>query len=166
MDLIAREAGLSRAAFYLHFNGRDELLAAMMIAESYRLYPAYGWFKDNPPSPESIELFIRRRAAADVTSRISKFFYLAALQSDTAREAFKSNRERLMGVLSEHFPAFRPAADDSEVELRRCAEATLAMTMVEQLSVRERDIQPPAIFEQMILHVVDTWVGLSRRYPA
>lgn len=165
VDLIAREAGLSRAAFYLHFNGRDELLAAMMIAESYHLFPAYRWFKDHPPSPANIELFIRRRAAADVSSRIGKFFYLAALQSDTARAAFQDNRIRLMGVLSEHFRAFRPPADDSEPELRRSAEAMIAMVAVEQLSIRERELQQPAIFEQMILQVVQMWVSLSNRYP-
>jgi AcrR family transcriptional regulator len=166
VDLIAREAGLSRAAFYLHFNGRDDLLAAMMTSESYRLYPTYGWFKDNSPSPATIELFVRRRATADVVARIGKSFHLAALQSVTARKALQDNRARLMGVLGEHFPAFKTPTDNSDAEQRRGAEAELAMIVLEQLSACERESQAPAMFEQMVLTAVDQWIALHAKYPA
>jgi AcrR family transcriptional regulator len=165
VDAIAKEAGFTRAAFYLHFAGKDDLLAAMMMAESHRNDRFFGWFEREPPSRESIESFLRTMLRNNRGSPAVGLFHLAALQNDAARAAFQANRLRLMALMGNGFPAFRPARDDSVAETRRVAEAILATMQYEQLVVREAEIGDPALVEQMLLAVADHLCALHARYP-
>jgi AcrR family transcriptional regulator len=165
VDAIAREAGFTRAAFYLHFNGKDDLLAAMMMAESHRNDRFFRWFEREPPSRESIENFLRTMLRNNRGSPAVRLFHLAALQNETARAAFQVNRLRLMALMGEGFPAFRPPRDDSLAETRRLAEALLATIQFEQLIVREAEVADPALVEQMLLAVTDHLCALHARYP-
>jgi AcrR family transcriptional regulator len=166
VDLIAREAGFTRAAFYLHFAGKDALLAAMMIAESYKTDPLFERFSTTPPSSDTIEGFVRAFVHSGRDLPASRLFHIAALQSDAARDAFVENRRRLMAIMGKGFPAFRPATDDSPVEQRRAARATLAIVTLEQLALRDAGLASPALLEEMILEMRDRLVTLSRIYHA
>ncbi len=165
VDAVAKEAGFTRAAFYLHFTGKDDLLAAMMIAESHRSDHFFRWFERRPPSPESIEDFLRAIVRHNRDSPADRLFHLAALQSDAARTAFQTNRLRLMAVLGVGFPAFRPVRNDSASERRRAAEAMLATLQFEQLGIRQAEMADEAMVEQMILVLRDHFVALHWRYP-
>jgi len=165
IDAIAREAGFTRAAFYLHFSGKDDLLSAMMVAESRQNDHFFRWFERMPPSVKTIEQFLRTLIRRVAVSPGPRLFHLAALQSDAAREAFQLNRMRLMAVLGVGFPAFRPAADDSVAEARRVAEALLAMLQIEQLSVRQSEIADPVLIKQMLLALRDHLANLHKRHP-
>jgi AcrR family transcriptional regulator len=164
VDLIAREAGFTRAAFYLHFTGKDALVAAMMIAESYKTDALFETFDHHPPTAETIETFIRSFVDAGRTLPAGRLFHLVALQSDAARDAFQENRRRLMAKMGDGFPAFRPASDDSPEEQRRAARATLAIVMLEQLALRDAGLASPVLLEEMILEMRDRLVTLSRIY--
>lgn len=165
VDAIAREAGFTRAAFYLHFSGKDDLLAAMMLAESHRNDRFFRWFERDPPAPTSIEAFLRALLRNNRASPAARLFHLAALQSEAASRAFQANRMRLMTLMGEGFPAFRPARDESAAEHRRVAEALLATIQFEQLSVRQAEIGDEALVERMLLTLRDHLVDLHARYP-
>jgi AcrR family transcriptional regulator len=165
VELIAREAGFTRAAFYLHFNGKDDLLAAMMIAESHKADARYRWFEHSPPSPESIEGFIRANMRAGAEAPAVRLFHLAALQCDAARAAFQENRLRLMALLGASFPAFQPARDGSLEEGRRVARALFAMIQIEQLALRQDELADPELIERMVEALRDMLVALHAAYP-
>ena len=135
VELITREAGLTRAAFYLHFSTKDDLLAAMMVEESTRTDPLFRWFDTLAPGPESIAGFIAAFVISNRESPGIRLFHLAALHSPEARMAFERNRTRLMAVLGESFPAFRPAASSSPDERRRIARARLFIIALEQFAL-------------------------------
>ncbi|AYJ85377.1 TetR/AcrR family transcriptional regulator (plasmid) [Sphingomonas paeninsulae] len=164
VDMIAREAGFTRAAFYLHFTGKDALVAAMMIAESYKTDPLFERFNHMATTPETIESFVRAFVHSGRDLPAGRLFHIVALQSDAARDAFQENRRRLMAILGDGFPAFRPARDDSHEEQRRAARATLAIVMLEQLALRDAGLASPALLEEMILEMRDRLVSLSRIY--
>lgn len=166
IDRIAREAGFTRAAFYLHFAGKDDLVAAIMLEESHRSDAMFRWFERDPPTPRSIESFIRAFLDAARASRATRLFHLAALQSAAARDAFLENRRRLMTVLGDGFPAFRPPADDSGEEVARLAAATMALVALEQQSLREHDAASPMIADCMVGLLRDQWQQLHICYPA
>lgn len=166
VDAIARQAGFTRAAFYLHFTGKDDLLTAMMLAESHRNDRFFRWFKRDPPSPASIEAFLRAMLRHNRKSPAARLFHLAALQSKPASVAFHANRMRLMAILGEGFPAFLPTRDDGTSEKRRVAEALLGTIQFEQLSVRQAEIEDEGLLEQMVLALRDCLVALHARYPA
>lgn len=165
VDLIAREAGFTRAAFYLHFSGKDALVAAVMMEESYRTNPLFHWFDSHPPSAGTIEGFVRAFVDHARLWPGGALFHIAALQSDAARDAFQQNRRRLMALMAPGFPAFRPARDDSPAEQRRVARATLSLVALEQLSLRESVTAGPVLLEEMIGEMRDRLVALDRQYP-
>lgn len=165
VDAIAREAGFTRAAFYLHFTGKDDLLAAMMLAESHRNDHFFRWFEREPPSPTSIEAFLRVMLKRNRESPAPRLFHLAALQSEAASEAFQANRLRLMALMGQGFPAFRLAQNASEPEQRRVAQALLGTMQFEQLTVRQGEIADPGLIEQMLLVLRDYLVRLHDAYP-
>jgi AcrR family transcriptional regulator len=165
VDLIAREAGFSRAAFYLHFADKDDLLAAMMLAESYRADTLFRWFEANPVSADSIARFLAAFIDANAATPAMRLFHVTALQSPRAHDAFMENRRRLMAVLGQGFPAFRPAHDDSSAEQARMARATLAMVLIEQCALREYRAADAGVAQAMLAQVSTTLLGLHRDYP-
>jgi AcrR family transcriptional regulator len=165
IDRIAREAGFTRATFYLHFASKDDLIAAMMLAESHRSDAMFRWFERDPPSPASITGFIAQFLGTAQASRTTRLFHSAALQSDAARAAFLDNRQLLMALLGQDFPAFRPVDADSG-EAERAAAATLAMVALEQLSLHEHAAAAPDVAECMVRHVENEWLRLHERYPS
>lgn len=165
VDMIARKANFKRATFYLHFAGKDDILASAMIAISRGRDETMRWFERTPPSPKSIEAFLRNSLNWTRKDKSVRLFHLAAMQSPVAREAFHQNRVRLMGVLSEGFPAFRQPADRSAGELRRWGTALLLLLEIEQLGLRQDEIGDPEVVEQMMLALRDQLVEFNRRYP-
>ena len=165
VDSLARAAGFTRAAFYLHFPDKDALLAAIMMEEAARPRPIFCWFADHPRDALSVEGFIR--AFLEDTRRLRiREFHIAALQSTAANEAFNRNRNRLTEILGEHFPAFRALRDGSPQELARVARATRIVIQLEQLSVRELDLAGPDLGEAMIRDLRDEMLRLDADYPA
>jgi len=164
VEQVARAAGFTRAAFYLHFTSKDDLLAAIMRIEGELPIPLFRWFDTRPRDAESIESFIRNYLAVSRTYRLREF-HIAALQSPAAGEAYLHNRARLTTVLGESFPAFRPPADDSPGELARAARVTGWMILLEQLSVKGLGDTGPALYEAMILDLKAQLLRLDADYP-
>ena len=164
VELIAREAGLTRAAFYLHFSSKDDLLAAMMVEESVRTDPLFRWFEKEPPGPDSIASFIAAFVQSNRTSPGIRLFHLAALHSRDARQAFERNRTRLMGVLGESFPAFRPLQSSSPGELRRLARARLFIVALEQFALSDEECIDPELVCATLQELVARMLKLHRAY--
>lgn len=164
VDRVARAAGFTRAAFYLHFSSKDDLIAAIMLNESGKPVPDFQWFAGRPRDADTIEAFIRNFIEQARRFRVREF-HIAALQSVTARDAYGQNRARLTHILGESFPAFRPQQDDSPDELARVARATFIIIQLEQLSVREYDMAGPALGEAMIHRIKDDMLHLDADYP-
>ncbi|MET0362783.1 MAG: TetR/AcrR family transcriptional regulator [Sphingobium sp.] len=164
IDRVARDAGFTRAAFYLHFSSKDDLIAAIMLAESDKPIPDFQWFKDHPRDAASIEAFVRNFLDQSRRFRVREF-HIAALQSSAALEAYRQNRARLTRVLGESFPAFRPARDDSLDEMRRVARATAIIVQIEQLSVREYEMGGKALGDAMVDYITEQMHRLDTDYP-
>ncbi|MET0371504.1 MAG: helix-turn-helix domain-containing protein [Sphingobium sp.] len=164
VDTVAKAAGFSRAAFYLHFTGKDALIAAIILSESVASEPVFQWFDTRPRDRASIEGFIHEFIALS-GQFWAKRFHVAALQSDEARDAFRQNRERLMSVLGNSFPAFRPRRDDSDAEYERYARATRVIILVEQIATREFAMQEPRLGQAMIADLTRQMLLLDMDYP-
>ncbi len=160
VELIAREAGLTRAAFYLHFSTKDDLLAAMMVEESVKTDPLFRWFDRLAPTPESIAGFIAAFVRSNRESPGIRLFHLATLHSPEARIAFERNRTRLMAVLGESFPAFRPPASSSPEELRRFARARLFIIALEQFALNSGDGVDPDLVRATEQELIDRMLSL------
>ncbi|MCK9541412.1 MAG: TetR/AcrR family transcriptional regulator [Novosphingobium sp.] len=165
VDSIARAAGFTRAAFYLHFPDKDTLLAAIMTEEAAIPRPIFRWFADHPRDAASVEGFIRAFLEDSRRLRIREF-HIAALQSPAANEAFNRNRSRLTEILGEHFPAFRPMRNRGPDELARMARALRIVIQLEQLSARELDLAGPDLGEAMIRDLMGEMLRFDADYPA
>lgn len=164
VDTVAKAAGFSRAAFYLHFTGKDALIAAIILAESVASEPVFQWFDTRPRDRASIDGFIRQ--FIDLSGRFwAKRFHVAALQSDEARDAFRQNRERLMAVLGNSFPAFRAPRDDSDGEYDRYARAVRVIVLVEQIATREYEMLAPRLAQALIADLTRQMLLLDIDYP-
>lgn len=65
MDMLAREAGVSKATVYVHFAGKDDLLARLVDDECARMEPDALWTPhDGPIDLEAELLAIARRYTA------------------------------------------------------------------------------------------------------
>jgi AcrR family transcriptional regulator len=164
IDRVARAAGFTRAAFYLHFAGRDELIAAIMLAEAERPVPIFRWFESHPRDAPSIEAFLHHYLEASRAFHLHAF-HQAALKSAAASEAFQRNRAHLTSVLGGSFPGFRPQQDDTPDELARVARATGIMIRLEQLALREFDLAGPLLGEAMIQDLKAAMLALDADYP-
>jgi AcrR family transcriptional regulator len=163
VDSIARAAGFTRAAFYLHFPDKDALLAAIMTEEAATPRPIFRWFADHPRDAAGVEGFIRAFLEDARRLRIREF-HIAALQSPAAAEAFNRNRRRLTEIMGEHFPAFRPMRSHDADELARAARALRIVIQLEQLSTRELDLAGPDLGEAMIRDLRDEMLRLDADY--
>ena len=165
VDQIAKEAGFTRAAFYLHFASKDELVAVIMLNEAHRSEPLFQWFESHPRDLESMAAFVRAFVASGSEFWAARLFHVAALQSPVALDAYKQNRQRLMAVMGKGFPAFLPPRDDSADERERAVRATLVLVALEQLSIREYALIDHAFGEAMVARIAQDMLELDRAYP-
>lgn len=165
VDRIAREAGFTRAAFYLHFSSKDELVADIIVNEVHKSEPVFAWFESHPRTRESATAFVHAFLKAAGELWAGKLFHIASLQSDAALRAYAANRAWLMAVLGRGFPAFRPAQDESAEEMERIASATMIVIVLEQMAIRESEIWDGPMETAMIGWVADAMMALDRRFP-
>jgi AcrR family transcriptional regulator len=166
IERIAKAAGFTRAAFYLHFSTKDEVLAAWMTLDSHEGDALFRWFETRPPTRENIDRFVRRFVGNFQRSPMPGLFHSVAQRSDAARAALHQNRLRQMALMGESFPAMRPRRDDSPAELARAGRALLLVFQLEQLGLRREETADPLLMEQMVNDVVDQLAGFTSGDPA
>ncbi len=138
IDDIAKAAGLSRAAFYLHYPDKEAILVDIVREGSSKLDVVYRWFgTDHNPTKSKIGEFVRLVVRVSRRSRLQlTLFYRAASYNADIWQTFALSRDRHISMLGDSIPAFRisPTARGPR-EKQRVAQAHLLFYQLEQLSL-------------------------------
>jgi AcrR family transcriptional regulator len=137
LDRVAREAGLSRAALYLHFASKEELFRAL-VADLHARALADAAAAAGGTGP------LAERVAAALVANTARFYDL--LRASPHAEEFLDENHRLCGELSARFGAkharllARMIAADGEAAGRTSAArvAELLLDTAEGIKVRHR----------------------------
>jgi len=165
---IAKRAGLSRAAFYLHYSSKDEILIDFVRRSAAELDYYYRGFKPSEiPSKDRIREFII--TSIDVRHRYRKllalYFQAASLNTEIYR-IFALNRDRHIAVLGENLSAFRDMGRGPEIERRRRAKAKLLIWQVEQMTTYEAFIPAAGDLEAEVDALTDAFDAFVHEYNA
>lgn len=116
VDEVTRAAGLSRTAFYRHFDDRDQLLLALMADTGARLANAGRAWREAGGDPiEAVRAGLAEMAATMVEhGRLVQAIVDASAYDPEVRAAWEELLERLIGVTAERIRA-DVAAGRSEV---------------------------------------------------
>ena len=135
VDDVASEAGISRAAFYLHFKSLDELMVAIFQREvrwQLRRYRSLDW--NVLESVESIRDWLLRFFASFREERHFVLIVYRAYALDPMNlRLLHAERESMVLHLARRIPQLRILNDDGDVNLRR-------FTAMKQISSRLEDI--------------------------
>lgn len=133
IDEIAAHAGISRATFYLHYDGKQTLLRDLLaddMAAQRKLFERLVGGGDDP-SPAVIEEWIRAYVAAFVRRRAALTLFYTVLGSDPAfLTTITAERDALFDDIGQHSAAFRFSEDETG-RARRVA-AHLLIFQIEQ----------------------------------
>jgi AcrR family transcriptional regulator len=128
---IARRAGMSRATVYLHFSGKEPLLAAMLEDdwEAQRHLFASVPGPDHPRLQAALADWLQRMQRAYAVRHDAFGLYALALAQDPQiREQQCWQRSALLAELGKWFPAFELSGASS----RRRARAYMMLSQIEQ----------------------------------
>ncbi|MBS0277501.1 MAG: TetR/AcrR family transcriptional regulator [Proteobacteria bacterium] len=138
VDEIAKAAGLSRAAFYLHYPDKEAILVDIVREGSSKLDVVYRWFETNRnPTKGKLREFVRLVVRVSRRSKLQlSLFYRAAFYNSEIWQTFALSRDRHIEMLGESIPAFRiNASAQKPREKQRLARAHLLFYQLEQLSL-------------------------------
>jgi AcrR family transcriptional regulator len=133
IDEIAAHAGISRATFYLHYDGKQallrDLLADDMVAQRKLFERLVGGSDD--PGPEAIVEWVRAYVSAFSRRRAALSLFYTVLGNDPDfLQAITAERDALFDDIGRHSAAFR-FAPDAAGRARRVA-AHLLIFQIEQ----------------------------------
>jgi AcrR family transcriptional regulator len=158
MDDIAREAGLSKAALYLYFPSKDDIIAAILetyFAHGLDELSAIG--AAGPPLADSLVSWVRRRMheLRDNPGYLSIGFEFHALAArdprtrDIVQRAFAQYHAVLAAVLGESMRRGELAAGDPDALAIAIMSLSEGLTMVWMLDAQRFD---PAVIAEHALH--------------
>jgi AcrR family transcriptional regulator len=138
VDEIAAEAGISRAAFYLHYKSKRDLLGDILEHETKWQWRRHRSLKSTgAPSADElvawIESFVRGFAAGRDT--LSLFNFAASIDHSIVSRIY-ANRQQFALLLSRQVPAFNISNAGGEVDIERHATLLLLLFELEQLCVQ------------------------------
>jgi AcrR family transcriptional regulator len=138
MEEIAAAAGVSRAAFYLHYKNKHALLVDILADETKWQWRRYRRLKaETAPSADElvawIETFVRGFAIG--RDSLSLFNFAAAIDRKL-HSLHYVNRQKYVLLLSEQVPAFSVFDSAGEIDAERNAELHLLLFELEQLCVQ------------------------------
>lgn len=109
IDLIAKTAGISRATFYLHYNGKLAVLHELIDDDVERLKQMYQRLAEIPkPREEDVMRWLERMAQAQARERhVVIFWQLAVGLHPELAHRFFAMRDECIDTLAETFEAFR-----------------------------------------------------------
>lgn len=147
-DAIARRAGVSRATVYLHYASKEALLLAMLAEDWQAQCALYASLPGDAARPAAFAQWLRVMVTAYQRQRDFMGLYALVLGQEPALAAqMELQRQRLLRVLGEHFPAFDV---ESPVSPEQKLDAYLMLGQIEQfclMAMRDdwADIVEPGI---------------------
>lgn len=134
VEEIVATAGLSRATFYLHYNGKTAVLVDLLAQHEAPMRQFFRRLCDmDRPDRASVrgwlEAYVRKlRRNRDLLT----LFHMGA--GDTAaRDAVTRHRRAMIDVLAERFAAFRYDDEDPDRQARGYARSLIRLMPVEQM---------------------------------
>jgi AcrR family transcriptional regulator len=135
VDDIARQAGLSRAAFYLHFKNKEELLQAV-LTEQMEVY-AQDFRTVSPRKIATragiLDWFNQIISRFAATGELIGLYWSSAPMSEVNRE-FHHSRCASIEILGHRLPALRLFKQDGSIDPARQMEILLFVYQLEQLT--------------------------------
>jgi AcrR family transcriptional regulator len=138
VEEIASDAGVSRAAFYLHYKSKHALLADLLTDEMKWHRRRYRNLKaEQAPTEAELVAWIESFAKGFAAGRDSlSLFNFAASIDRNLHSLTYANREQFVQLLSRQVPAFSTLGADGEIDEERRASLHLLLFELEQLCVQ------------------------------
>ena len=120
IEAIVRAAGVSRATFYLHFDGKEAIVREQMREQDGHLLRLYAMLRDvREPNVHAVRDWLQYHVTAARAFRGELYlFSLSTAFDDAARRIVADQRRRVIALLGERFAAFRPDAEDKRGRTR------------------------------------------------
>jgi TetR/AcrR family transcriptional regulator, ethionamide resistance regulator len=135
VDDIAAQARVSRATFYLHYTGKDDVLSDLLaedIEHQEILFRRLAAVKE--PDEAALTTWIEHYLGkARRSSRKAQTLALAVALDPSWYRRFSEHRDRLIAILGEGIPAFRLPAKPTPASEERRIGAHLLLFQLEQL---------------------------------
>ena len=112
---LYREAGVSRATFYLHFSSKESILLEQLREQDGHLMRLYAMLRDlEAPTHEAVRDWLEYYVTAVRAFRGELYlFSLSTVFDDSARSFVVDQRRRVIALLGTRYAAFRVADDDA-----------------------------------------------------
>lgn len=137
VDDVARAAGISRAAFYLHYKSREELMFAVFEREVHWLQRRYRSLSaDMLESERKFRGWAERFIAGFRTERQYVLIIFRALSVDPAKlKVIFDGREQVVRALGRRLPAFRIFHEDGSTDRQRVIALHVLTSRLEDVSL-------------------------------
>ena len=166
IDEIVKEAGLSRATFYLHYPTRDAMIGDVVRHGLVGVDAFYRQLQGGPlPTKAQLREFIIYRVEATRKARRAiMLHYQAASYHPEIWPIILATRDRHMSILSETIPAFEIDAKAPTNARRQRSAAHLLLIQLEQIAHWATFAPELTDIEGQIDVLVDSFVDFIRTY--